>query len=99
MGSRVTICVGKAENEQWVSSILDIVYMMVEQGDPGGNETPHMFLRGPRGSREPWESSRHVKWPGGCLNGIKMAAMGNGDGTGARPNARHDVEVTDGLGP
>ena len=28
-----------------------------------------------------------------------MAAMGNGDGTGARSNARRDVEVTDGLGP
>ena len=28
-----------------------------------------------------------------------MAAMGNGDGTGARSNARRDVEATDGLGP
>ena len=28
-----------------------------------------------------------------------MAAMGNGDGTGARSNARCDVEATDGLGP
>ena len=28
-----------------------------------------------------------------------MVAMGNGDGTGARSNARRDVEVTDGRGP
>ena len=28
-----------------------------------------------------------------------MTAMGNGDGTGARSNARRDVEVTDGQGP
>ena len=47
----MTTCVGKAENEQWVSSV-DIVYMTVEQGDSGGNETPYVFLRGRGGEVE-----------------------------------------------
>ena len=43
----MTTCVGKAENEQWVSSI-DIVYMTIELEDPGGNEISRMCLGGMR---------------------------------------------------
>ena len=46
-GSRVTTCAGKAENEQWVSSV-DIASMTVELEDPGGNETLRMYLGGTR---------------------------------------------------
>lgn len=78
-------------------------------GNCGDSKAPRICPEGTRTrDRELRESSRHVKWPSrpiersrGCLDGVKITAIGNGNGTGAGPNAgnaRRDVGVTDGFG-